>query len=383
MSKAKAIKKPKNEKLRADLKLLLYSFFNNDACVEGRQKPWYFAVTMAILSVFVAIIPIATNNLNKSGSDILSSPTYGMENGLVAFQESLDTNNISFEINGSKNTLTVDNDAWTKAYATTSGYFSHKYTKTVTYTVNTASNSSSATTDGEVKTKTVTLCDLAVYNLTTDNTILTNNDFTSAVTKILNASDCLGNSTYSVNSIFFWTDSFYVVKLPSGASSSSSTLKCYYYGNNATFNLKDLVKEDTHGNAYSVPSSAVTKDNIQTYVDSSIAAWKGFFADEYNVVKVSAAWQYVGIISAVFVGVIFFMGLMVFIMTRGKENPYRIYTFWQTQKIAYWASLSPALLAMILTFIWPSFSLFYFIFLFGLRVMWMSMRSLRPYQQQQ
>jgi maltodextrin utilization protein YvdJ len=65
-------------------------------------------------------------------------------------------------------------------------------------------------------------------------------------------------------------------------------------------------------------------------------------------------------------------------MTRGKSNPFRVYTFWECQKIAYWASLAPAILAMILSFSLPAYAMIYYIFFYGMRIMWMSMRSLRP-----
>ncbi|MDD7715503.1 MAG: hypothetical protein PUJ84_06330, partial [Mollicutes bacterium] len=96
--------------------------------------------------------------------------------------------------------------------------------------------------------------------------------------------------------------------------------------------------------------------------------------------KNTQSWTYCGIMAAVYVGLEFLFGLVIFLMTRGKRNPFRIYTFWETQKMAYWASVSPAILSLIVGFLLPQFAMMGFIFLFGLRIMWMSMRSLRPYE---
>ena len=71
-------------------------------------------------------------------------------------------------------------------------------------------------------------------------------------------------------------------------------------------------------------------------------------------------------------------GLVVFLLTRGKRNPFRVYTFWETQKIAYWAGVAPALLSLALGFLLTQFSLMLFIFLFGMRLMWLSMKTMRP-----
>ena len=78
------------------------------------------------------------------------------------------------------------------------------------------------------------------------------------------------------------------------------------------------------------------------------------------------------------VGLTVFMGIMLFILTRGKNNPFRIYSFWETQKIAYWASPSPSVIGMAMGFLLASFAQVTFPLVMGLRVMWLSMRTLRP-----
>ena len=76
------------------------------------------------------------------------------------------------------------------------------------------------------------------------------------------------------------------------------------------------------------------------------------------------------------------MGLMMFLLTRGKNNPNRGLTFFITCKIDAWITFTPALLGMILGFIWNAAAGLGFIVLIGLRTMWLSMRQLSPTQQQ-
>ena len=80
----------------------------------------------------------------------------------------------------------------------------------------------------------------------------------------------------------------------------------------------------------------------------------------------------------IYVGLVFVMGLLVFVLTRGKNNMFNYLTFIDTQKIVWWACLTPAILAMILGFILTNFAQMMFIVLLGLRVMWISMKQLRP-----
>ena len=77
------------------------------------------------------------------------------------------------------------------------------------------------------------------------------------------------------------------------------------------------------------------------------------------------------------------MGLLMFLLTRGKNNPNRGLTFWITCKISAWIDFTPGLLAMILGFIWPAAAGLGYIVLIGLRTMWLSMRQLNPAAQQQ
>ena len=54
---------------------------------------------------------------------------------------------------------------------------------------------------------------------------------------------------------------------------------------------------------------------------------KGFYKKAYNYQRVVGAFTQAGLIAAVDASVIFLMGLMVFILTRGKTNPFKVVTF--------------------------------------------------------
>lgn len=386
-TKAKAVKKPKNVKLINNLKLFFSSLISNDACVTARDKPWYAAVIIGLCSILLAVLPISVSTWGQKGSSIVSSPTYGVDTGLVGFQEALSDKNLTVKVNGETHKLEVDADAWTTAFSSPSNtavFYSNTYTETVTYipTTTVTNSSSSSIVNGNATTKEVTRSNLLVFYVPTDFSATVTNYLADTSFVKLNAV----SSVYvaKVNTLFLGTDSFKLVKVAYDASTdavkSSSVLNGKYDG--PTFSLADLTKQNSHGEAYTVTYANKTAANVSTYNESSLNAWKTFFNDAWDSTRYVNGWSTSGIWLGIFAGVILFMGLMVFLMTRGKDNPYRIYTFWQCQKIAYWAALTPGLLAMILGFIWSSFLMFYFIFLFGIRVMWMSMRSLRPYQQQ-
>ena len=102
------------------------------------------------------------------------------------------------------------------------------------------------------------------------------------------------------------------------------------------------------------------------------------YDEAYITSKNTSFLMYTLIFYGVYVVLIGFMGLMIFLLTRGKKNPMNYMSFWLSTKIAAWATISPAVLALILGFLLTNFATMFFIILFGVRIMWLSMRQLRP-----
>ncbi len=381
-AKAKKVNQKKKKssgvwkKIWGVVKTIFMSLFSNQSCVEGKDKKWYWAVPLGLAAVILAVIPLGVSQWNQSGSLALSSPTYSIENGLIAFQESLEDNNLSVKVNAEKHVLEVDETAWNAAYASSNKAFSYIYNKTVTkmQTETITEDSSSYTTEvGPVITVTEHCCDLTVYYFS-DTT-----NFDTIVTTTLKGSDVLGNETYSVNALFLGKEKFVLYKKPSGASSVAAKITGFYDG--VSFDMKDFTKQDSHGNSYTVARSALTPGNSSIYINDSLNAWKTFLNDAWDSQRVSNGWIASGVWLGVYAGTTIVMGFLIWLMCRGKDNPYRSLNLWDTQKIAYWSALCPALIALILGFIWSAYIQMYFIFIFGFRIMWMSMKTLRPYQQ--
>jgi hypothetical protein len=366
----------------ANLKFFGMSLISNDTCVEARKKPWYAAVIIALLSTLIAMSPVMYNYFSTTGGSFLNSPVYNMDNALVDFDAALASNNLSCKIQDSK--LTIDGSAWNAAFPATTALGqnnpSHAYVhefkvKTTVYpstsssSASTSESVSSASTPTTPYVKETTVTDFAVY--WAGSTAL-DDYYTNAVWGATNADFPLKDGK---TTIFVLGESgFKAYKLTTSATtsalSSGSRIECKWNSPSIQgFDLAKLSTTSSHGKEYSSSS-----DSLAT---QTLASWKEIFADGYETTKNTSAWSMSGIFFAVYVGLALILGLTVFLMTRGKSNPFRIYTFWECQKIAYWASFAPALLGLI-GFAFPAYAQLIYIFLFGLRVMWMSMRSLRP-----
>lgn len=343
-----------SKKTKDNVRLGFISLFNNDACIQGgREKPWYAAVIIAVVSIFIAVCPVSWYYLKQNGSMFLDTPNYGFETGLVAFQETIHDQNISMKIVGEKLVCNV---------STVTG---KDYIDVV--------KSNAGTTDS-VTLRAYYWSGISATEFTTNRDTIINK-----------TADPNGGEKFKTNVIFFGEDFFYAYKLPNYTSTAGSAAGSFYGDYKITpdgTDLINLVKQDTYGNAYEIgyAKSKVSGENYQKYETASLKAWKLFLDDAHNTVRITSGWTQTGITVAIFAGLTLFMGLMIFLMTRGKNNPFRIYTFWESQAIGYWASFTPALLAMIMSFILPQWSLMFYIFLFGMRIMWLSMKNLRPQQ---
>ena len=112
--------------------------------------------------------------------------------------------------------------------------------------------------------------------------------------------------------------------------------------------------------------------------------WKAILNETYTQQKNKTMLNMSLIYLGVYAGLVIFLGLMVFLLTRGKNNIFRSLSFFTCQKIAWWASFTPAILGLALAFLFSGNAIgqLAFILLLSLRVMWLSMRQLRPVYQQ-
>ena len=169
--------------------------------------------------------------------------------------------------------------------------------------------------------------------------------------------DELSNAKYSV--IVFSEDSISVRFVTSSSKDvvrSGTWKKAYNKFDNGT----DLVQY--FGKAY-----PETRENMLSFMDKA-----------YSNTRVVSAWVQTGVMALVDIGVILLMGFMLWILTRGKANPYRMYTILDTWKITSWLSLTPAILTIALGFLIKNLPDIWFPMLLGIRAMWVSMKQFRP-----
>lgn len=304
-------------------KLILKSLISNNACIEGgRKKPWYFAAIMFFLSMIFAILPLFVQTMNTKGDDVFANYAYGADVATLRFNEHLENEGL-------------------KMYVKTSGE-----TKFI------------SCEDSAGLAKNVDFHHYLPDGVTPDFNIYYRSEMNQEEFNIL-----LGDQKTST--IFFYQDRIilHLVNLETKA-----VIKDMVCQNAAKYmeegrSVNDLLSKETDATAR---------------LNETFANWKLFIRDAYNFTRLTAVWQTCAIMGGINAGITLFMGLMIFILTRGKNNPYRLFNLWETQKMSWWAAITPSILALGLGFLIPRFANILFPMLIGIRVMWLSMKSLRP-----
>lgn len=362
MTMAKNKKKKMSPETKDNLKNIFGSLVSNKRVIDGaRHNPWWVAIIFFVLAVLLPIIPILTTGFNAYGSSIFASNTFGMDTQITDFALTLEDDEIKLMVEDGK--LNDVDGKWNAKFG---------YGDNIQYAY-TNKNSSQY--------------DLLVYY-----TDATNDKLTTFVNHIVEKSYVVGSTTvyqaptsseasseqvsvYKPNIMVLNPDIMYIILHKTNSITSVGTV----YGDYSSFANGTCLRLELRGNGFN-PANYNHESllNDASYCASTFTKYKAFvdtsFLNNRNRSTLYTTLLAAGIYTALGI----FMGLMVFILTRGKRNYYNVLSFIDCEKINAWAMLSPGLLGMILGFMVPGYAIMFFIIFVGLRVMWMSMKQLRP-----
>ena len=325
-----------------NLKLILRSLISNHACIEGgRKKPWYFAIIMVFFSMILALVPIFVQTITRQGDSIVSSNSYELDVASERFLENARDNGIEMVVKNKQ--LIVDEEKWNATYLDKDPSGNYCY---VHYHKDAVSG--------------IEFADLGVYYVPevklTDEKLNLITTFPDNVNVDEQGNPKRANRNYS---FMLFTEKRVIVYVYAAAKTSGQSIGTIYGDYE---NLEE---------GYSI-NSILTENSKDTWEN-----WKFFFRKAYDNNRLKLTWQTTLMMFGINAGITIFMGFMLWVLTRGKNN-LRWFGLWETQKIVYWTSISPAILTTGLGFLISSFSQVMFPLLLGVRIMWLSMKLLRP-----
>lgn len=338
---------------KENLKRTFGSLINNACAVDGaKYSPWWIGLIMFILGLLLPILPLFVTSAKTQGVSFMANYEYGLGmdktfgeainniDGLLTFNNSDKT--IDFT---PSSTFTASESDMIGSYVATSGTTNGQYDLRIYY---------SDTTDANVMSAFVTAKESIKY--------------IKGTTTVAQDGE---TNVYTPSSIYFFKSSFTMDIYASNTIDKKALMS----------NLADLNCLDYSDNAGDLKAYFVGTSFDKTNRDNrlnSVKNLKEFINITYESTRTKSMWIGSLIYLGVYFGMNFFMVLMIFLMSRGKNNPNRVLNFWHCIKIDWWQCFCPGLLGMIFGFIFPAQATMFYVMFLALRTMWLTMRELKP-----
>lgn len=350
-------RKPMSQQAKRNLANIFGSFISNQRAIDGaKEMPIWVAIIFLILSVFLPVIPMMVSASNAYGSSFVSTYSYGLDVTLSEASYQMKQDGYVFQVTGENNNYELRSTG--KAIASYSDPI-YKYTNKLTNEYNLMVYYSEANLEGG------------------------SDDPTSLQALIATCMKDIYLKGTTIKASAEVTENIYV---PSFVILHKSRLYVYIYSPSTTTAVAASY-EGCNWNNYDKTANNILLDRIIGDADHSqivyfnekvFTNWKTVLDESYLQQKGKTLAINTFIYLGIYLALIIFMGLMIFLLTRGKKNVFHYLSFLTCEKIGAWASLCPGLIGMILGFIFPSQAVLFFIMILGVRIMWLSMKQLRP-----
>ena len=343
--------------MKEKTKTFLANFFggliSNQRAIDGsKTNPWWVAVIIGIFGVVLPVLPITISQAKTYGASFLSSNKYNFDQSIASLTVEMLNNGEEFVID----------DNHLLQYEANPELPARGDYEPIATKVNSV--------DGQYE--------LMIYYMTGEkaglNAFIENVDaktYKAGTTNVAVAEDV----KYAPSYMILFKEGLYA-RLNKYNSTES--------GKNTYTNFNTDWKEFEPGHKLLAGTLgdlvlAEIDPNTSTEVKNTIYAnWEQVFNKAFLTQKRLNILYTTLIFFGIYLGLLIIMGLLLFLLTRGKNNMFNYLKFMDTEKMAWWASLAPGILAMIVGFIFTNFAQMAFIVLLGLRTMWMAMRQLRP-----
>lgn len=388
--KAKQVKGKQPSIVGTMTKDVLGGLFSNNRTIQNSARhSWWAALIIALLSIWLPVLPIMTSYGRTHGSDFVGKYDYGFSDELVKCTKALQFEYEDFKVYnklGAKTEFRVNESKELQMYLNGStvptDYFIPNHFEDTTPVAQYIS-SHDVVEDNVHVTKHQVEFELYYTNDTDykDNVApfinyLSTRKYQLGTTTIITDPDSKKDG-YAASFLVLTKDSLYAkIYKDNSTVSAGTSLKSNWSRTKSGVNLIDdrLLIVDLEG----LPEDLSERYLDQRYIQRVFANWEDVFDEAFRSQRDFNVTFFMGLYLGVYAVLVVLMGLLIFFMTRGKHNMFNYLKFLECNKIAWWASLCPAILALIIGFLMPGLASMIFIILFGLRVMWMSMKQFKP-----
>ncbi len=324
---SKNVKAKKVNKNKLNLnKVLFYlkSLINNGIVKEIGIRHWISSIFIFLVSIFISVIPVLTTEATRNGSSSINNQYNDvLVESLYNYVNSDET--LDFQIIDHKASLVLGNNE-------NALYTYERGTSRIDY-----------------------------YFFDTNE----------GMPSLSEQANSLLENNPNIQSYFFISTSSFQVHLtnPSSGQVVGMVNGGYNHIDNIT-SFKNYIKEGV--------DETLTISEIKAAYNEKI---NEFFDLGYLDLRGQQVGMTVGICLGINAGITIIVVPILFLMTRGKNNPNRSIKFYQIMGVGFHATLSPAILALIIGYImggaFQYMSMLY-VMCYGFRAMWLAMKYLRP-----
>ena len=343
------------------LKFLLKGLYSNQEIIEeSKSKPFWQSLIILVISLVVAVIPLFSSIASTNGSDILvnkSAQNCSLDTSLTLFSKYLNEHNISIKIND-EGKIDTTSFVLNPSEQEKDQYAVNTNGKDILYVRVVHEKDDPATEENEE------IEALKKYQ----------EMFNSGKTSLKGTA-----STQPLTYALISTNHFQIV----GFYNQSSVVNTLDEENNVTSYAKaSLSFSGEHTELKGTDLSTFYDKTQENPFDTSVQNWKTFLDKEYHGQKVRTLWTYTGFITALNVAVLLILSLVIMIISRLKSSKGEKLSYLTALKMASFASLSPAIIAIPVGFLFKAVAQISFIFIVGLRCTVLAMRAANPDQGQ-
>lgn len=363
--KLKKAKKGMNPKVKFTLVHSFKGLISNQSVIDGSKgSPWWVAAIFLVFSVFLPLIPTFSRLSRINGAQFIGSYTYAFDEHITRFTYQAKKAGWEFKVDGGKLHY-YHNDVEQEFVdpQEDSDYFTLR--KSEYEYVNPNSH--------QVEVRCF---------IWKDTHLQKNVDVIMGQTYLLGGTDkptgAKGEKVYLPNIVILTPSTMAIALHKVNTKTSAGTT---YGGLNWLHTSTEIgLVERLLGEHASEVATKTESGFVNEYKADVLKEFKRVCVETYLDQKVKTKWSNTGIYAGIYAGVIVFLGLMVFILTRGKNNPYKFLNIWECEKISWWGAASPAIIGTLLSLIFSGNALgqMAFILVVSLRIMWLSMKQLRP-----
>jgi len=340
------------------VKYLFKSLFSNNTIIEGRKRPWYWSIIMAILSLVIIISPVLSSGYTDAGTNYIE-PTNenGISTGLVQLsqEKSFQELYITHESKEDKVGKLVFNEDF-KTNTNLSGHEVNSQTVSM-YETNFTYSTKSQSSTNEVL--------LIVYSLE-------GRDFNNRTERENFISTYLPDSSHSTgykSFICFSNTSFLLGLTTLNSSTTSTTTKSFSYFV-GTYHHLGLDGDYKFGDNLTVSAVSASSDS------EFLTKWRPFITAAYLYNRNKNIWINVGIYAGSFAGAMLLSALLIFLFSLSKKNLiHKDCTFWEAMKMAFTLSLTCSVIGALLCLMNLLYGIVFGVMAVLMRTSWLIMKT--------